>query len=57
MLVQSGALPDWSRLPSGYLVQSFEPNPATTEPTPFFRSGLRLRFRLRANATRRQFAG
>ncbi|HEY5959205.1 MAG TPA: type I-E CRISPR-associated protein Cas6/Cse3/CasE [Polyangiaceae bacterium] len=56
LLVQSEELPDWSRLPSEYLVSSFEPNPATTTLEPLLRRltpGLGLRFRVRANPTKR----
>lgn len=56
LLVQSETEPNWSRLPDGYLLDCFEPNPATTELGPLLarlRPGQRLRFRLRANATKR----
>jgi CRISPR system Cascade subunit CasE len=56
LLVQSEAKPDWSRLPEHYLEHSFEPNPAITELGPLLarlQVGQRLRFRLRANTTKR----
>ena len=56
LLVQSASSPNWDKLPPGYLVECFEPNPATTELTPLLeriRPGQRMRFRLRANATKR----
>ena len=56
LLVQSLTMPDWSCLPSGYLQDCFEPNPASTELATLLQRiqpGLRLRFRLRVNATKR----
>jgi CRISPR system Cascade subunit CasE len=50
VLVQSDIEPDWTSLPEGYLaepVKSFEPS---------FAIGQRLRFRLRANPTKKQGA-
>jgi CRISPR system Cascade subunit CasE len=52
VLVQSRAAPDWSRLPAGYLtrpaeVKRIDPNYDQLRP------GTELRFRLRANPTRR----
>lgn len=60
LLVQSEAEPNWTRLPAGYLLECFEPNPALTSLAPVvarLKPGIRLRFRLRANATKRLFAG
>lgn len=52
LLVQSQSEPDWSHLPSGYLLE-----PATSKPVLALYAGLqpslRLRFRLRANPTMR----
>jgi len=56
LLVQSETEPDWSKLPDGYLLETFEPNPAHADLARHLRSleaGQRLRFRLRANATKR----
>ncbi len=57
LLVQSRAAPDWSRLPSGYLaVLSGEANPAWKAIDGVLdgiREGMALRFRLRANPTRK----
>lgn len=56
LLVQSAESPDWKLLPNGYLIETFEPNPATTELTTLcsrISNGTRLRFRLRANVTKR----
>lgn len=53
ILVQSQALPDWSRLPAGYLR---EPVAAAKQLDPLYsaiESGQTLVFRLRANPTRR----
>lgn len=52
LLVQSSIAPDWSRLPSGYEVPEAPKNVADA----YVRAsavGRRLRFRLRANATRK----
>lgn len=59
VLVQSATLPDWSKLPGKYLQDSFEPNPAHTDLGVQLRrieAGERLRFRLRANATKKERA-
>lgn len=56
VLVQSQTVPDWRKLPAGYLLETFEPNPAHADLSLQLRSfqlGQRLRFRLRANATKR----
>lgn len=57
LLVQSAEAPDWGRLPAGYLdVSAPAANPATTPLRPFLDSlqpGERLRFRLRANPTKK----
>ncbi|MDB5311580.1 MAG: CRISPR-associated protein Cas6/Cse3/CasE, subtype [Gemmataceae bacterium] len=49
VLVQSDREPDWSRLPAGYTADRPECKPFD----PQFRAGQRLRFRLRANPTKR----
>ncbi len=49
VLVQTQAEPDWSRLPSGYLLQRADFKPLDLA----LRAGQRLRFRLRANPTKR----
>lgn len=58
LLVQSAAAPDWNRLPAGYLGVATDgtPNPAVrTVDAEYARiqAGMHLRFRLRANPTRR----
>jgi CRISPR system Cascade subunit CasE len=53
VLVQSDREPDWARLPSGYTTRGPECKPFD----PQFRVGQRLRFRLRANPTKRVAAG
>lgn len=58
LLVQSGAEPDWARLPDGYLVNTTEGSRAALVKEveglwQRLRVGQRLRFRLRGNATRR----
>ena len=58
LLVQSRAEPDWSRLPQGYLTDTngAQPNPACKLVDAQYRGlreGTRLRFRLRANVTKR----
>lgn len=58
LLVQSGEEPDWSCLPEGYLsnLDSEERNPATksiSDVLVTLRKGQVLRFRLRANPTRK----
>lgn len=56
VLVQSATQPDWSRLPAGYLLETFEPNPAQADLSAqlsSLRQGQTLRFRLRANPTKR----
>jgi CRISPR system Cascade subunit CasE len=58
VLVQSTAAPDWDRLPAGYLSASHDgvENPAVKtidRSLEALRAGMRLRFRLRANPTRR----
>jgi CRISPR system Cascade subunit CasE len=52
VLVQSGGRPDWSGLPDGYALTAPECKPFA----PDFRAGQRLRFRLRANPTKRAAA-
>lgn len=52
LLVQSLAVPDWSRLPSGYLLTEPETK-AVSQLYEGIRAGQRLRFRLRANPTRK----
>ena len=49
LLVQSGIVPDWSKLPSNYTLS--EPECKTIELS--FRAGQLLRFRLRANPTKK----
>lgn len=58
ILVQSGATPQWSALPSGYLdgAPSGRNNPDCKELDPLLaalKSGMSLRFRLRANPTKK----
>jgi len=58
LLVQSNHLPDWSSLPAGYLTPSIDErgNPAVRsieDEIGRIRQGMRLRFRLRANPTKR----
>ncbi len=56
LLIQSAPLPDWSRLPSDYLLQGFEPNPGSSNLAPIvdaIAEGGVYRFRLRANPTKR----
>ncbi len=58
LLLQSSAEPDWSRLPKDYLLDDFDEldNPAVKrvdESYDALGKGRRLRFRLRANPTRR----
>lgn len=58
LLVQSNAMPDWSALPSGYLAPPLDArgNPAVRpieDEIGRVRQGMRLRFRLRANPTKR----
>src|SRR5262249_11410448 len=53
VLVQSDREPDWARLPTGYTTRGPECKPFD----PQFRAGHRLRFRLRANPTKRVAAG
>ncbi|MSQ22447.1 MAG: type I-E CRISPR-associated protein Cas6/Cse3/CasE [Dehalococcoidia bacterium] len=59
ILVQSGTAPQWSALPSGYLSQYIgadQQNPAFKELEPLLaalKSGMSLRFRLRANPTKK----
>lgn len=58
LLVQSSAEPDWSRLPKDYLLDDFDEldNPAVKRIDGVYDAlgeGARLRFRLRANPTRR----
>jgi CRISPR system Cascade subunit CasE len=58
LLVQSSAKPVWSRLPKDYLLNDFDEfdNPAVKRVDESFdalRKGMRLRFRLRANPTKR----
>jgi CRISPR system Cascade subunit CasE len=58
LLVQSQTEPDWSRLPNDYLLNDFDEldNPAVKrvdEKYDTLGEGARLRFRLRANPTRR----
>jgi CRISPR system Cascade subunit CasE len=58
LLVQSLASPDWTRLPGGYLAEPEDGsiNPSCKNIAPIYESlqqGMRLRFRLRANPTRR----
>lgn len=58
LLVQSQTEPEWSNLPSGYLIDDFDEmdNPAIKRIDQVYGSlsnGTRLRFRLRANPTRR----
>jgi CRISPR system Cascade subunit CasE len=56
LLVQSPAAPDWSLLPPGLLAAVDGPNPASRSLEPMLRElavGMRLRFRLRANVTRK----
>jgi CRISPR system Cascade subunit CasE len=60
LLVQSAERPNWDRLPDGYLLGSFEINPAVTELSPLFaslRAGAKFKFRLRANPTKRLRTG
>lgn len=62
LLVQSGVAPDWSRLEAGYLLATNGPieNPAVKQVTGSYqalREGQRLRFRLRANPTRKPSSG
>jgi len=49
VLVQSEREPDWTRLPAGYTARG----PACKSFDPRFRVGQRLRFRLRANPTKK----
>lgn len=49
VLVQSDIEPDWASLPAGYLIGPFESKPFE----PSFAVGQRLRFRLRANPTKK----
>jgi CRISPR system Cascade subunit CasE len=58
VLVQSAAVPDWSRLPKGYLATPLDErgNPAVRQIDAEYeqiRAGIRLVFRLRANPTMR----
>lgn len=53
LLVQSGVEPDWTRLPGDYLRDA----PACKPLDVTFTAGQRLRFRLRANTTKRVAAG
>ncbi len=58
LLVQSGVAPDWSRLPNGYLTTGSDGvvNPASKRIEGAYAQielGARLRFRLRANPTRK----
>lgn len=58
ILVQSGTAPQWSALPSGYLdgATSRQQNPACKELDPLLaalKPGMSLRFRLRANPTKK----
>ena len=58
LLVQSSAEPNWSRLPKDYLIDDFDEfdNPAVKrvdESYGALGNGIRLRFRLRANPTKR----
>ena len=56
LLVQSVESPDWSQLAPDYLAPSATENPATVMLGPFLESlkeGERLRFRLRANPTKK----
>lgn len=58
LLVQSRELPDWAALPGGYLVEEHGEleNPACKPVDQFYaalKDGMVLRFRLRANPTRR----
>lgn len=57
LLVQSREAPDWSRLPAGYLAAlPDQDNPTSKMIAPAFdaiREGMLLRFRLRANPTRK----
>jgi CRISPR system Cascade subunit CasE len=57
LLVQSRIAPDWSRLPDEYLLEDVdELNPSCKTVHELFKTlqeGMRLRFRLRANPTRR----
>lgn len=50
--VQSAELPDWSRLPSGYLAQAADTKPVS-ERYAAIANGMVLAFRLRANPTRK----
>jgi CRISPR system Cascade subunit CasE len=60
LLVQSRVQPDWSRLPDGFLqTDSDELNPSCKSVEGVFqelKDGMSLRFRLRANPTRRLYA-
>lgn len=49
VLVQSAAAPDWARLPAGYLLRPAEAKPVVLAVA----AGRRLRFRLRANPSKR----
>lgn len=56
VLVQSSERPDWSRLPAQYLREHEADNPACKSVGDKYaglKSGMRLRFRLRANPTRK----
>lgn len=56
LYVQSRIPPDWSHLPQGYLLQHGFDNPAcksVSEQYARLRSGMALRFRLRANPTKK----
>lgn len=56
LLVQSAETPDWIQLPPDYLAPIPDVNPATVSLRPFLDSlqpGERLRFRLRANPTKK----
>lgn len=56
VLIQSREQPDWTRLPAQYLREGVEANPACkfiTDKYAAIEEGMRLRFRLRANPTRK----
>jgi CRISPR system Cascade subunit CasE len=52
VIIQSSKVPDFSHLPSGYVAKPPEVKDVS-EPYASVRSGMRLRFRLRANPTRK----